>query len=293
MCARILPCRDEFDEEAYLQLNPDVAAAIEAKIVDSGWQHFTLHGVREKRSWKSRPNRMAGVSSAISVNDGMFLGNRDHYFDVGEKALHCIERALREGRRLPDTIKRILDLPCGHGRVLRFIKKAFPHAHLTACDLNADGVAFCAEAFGAEPIVSLKDAAAIPLPAGFDLIWCGSLLTHLSSDQGVAFLRLFQRALAPGGILVFTLHGRSYEETLVSGTEPTGLTKELEASLLSQYRESGFGYVDYPGQPGYGYSLAHPSYVVSRLLNPGWRFLSHHEQGWNKRQDVVALQWQS
>lgn len=284
-----LPSRDEFDEEAYLRLNPDVAAAIEAKIVGSGWQHFTLHGIREKRPFQARPNRMAGVSAEISPKDEMFLGNRDHYFDVGESALHCLERALREAQRTPESIKRILDLPCGHGRALRFIKKAFPHAHLTACDLNSHGVAFCAEQFGAEPVVSRKDVDAIPLSGDYDLIWVGSLLTHLPAQQCEAFLRLFQRVLAPGGIVVFTLHGRSYEKILTEGTEPTGLTKEAEASLLAQYRKSGFGYVDYPGQSGYGYSLTHPDYVKSRFLNPGWHLLSHHEQAWTKRQDAVAL----
>lgn len=291
MCASpLLPSRDEFDEEVYLRLNPDVAAAIEAKIVGSGWQHFTLHGIREQRRFQAKPNRMTGVSPEISPQDEMFAGNRDHYFDVGESALRCIERVLREANRAPESIKRILDLPCGHGRALRFIKRAFPHARLTACDLNADGVAFCAEKFGAEPVVSKTDVATIPLSAGgYDLIWVGSLLTHLPANQCEAFMQLFQRCLAPGGILVFTVHGRSYEKVLTEGAEPTGLTPELETSLLTQYRQSGFGYVDYPGQSGYGYSLTHPSYLKARWLNPAWRLISHHEQGWNKRQDVVAL----
>lgn len=40
---RTLPPRNEFSEEGYLLLHPDVAAAIRDGIVDSGWQHFTLH----------------------------------------------------------------------------------------------------------------------------------------------------------------------------------------------------------------------------------------------------------
>lgn len=285
----ILPSRDEFDSEAYLRLNPDVAAAIERGIVGSAWQHFTLHGIREKRPFQAKPNRMEGVFPGIAVRDEMFLGDRDHYFDVGETALHCIQTALSDASRPPGTIQRILDLPCGHGRALRFIRKAFPYAHLTACDLNADGVAFCAERFGAEPVVSQTDVDAIPLPGGFDLIWCGSLFTHLPAGQCISFLRLFQRALAPGGLLVLTLHGRSYEKTIAAGHEPTGLTKDQEKSLLDQYRESGFGYVDYPGQSGYGFSLTHPDFVKSRFLTPAWQLIRHREQGWNKRQDVLLL----
>ncbi len=285
-----IPPRDEFDEEAYLQLNPDVAAAIGARIVDSGWQHFTLHGHRENRPWRPQPNRMAGVIAEISPQDEMFLGDRDHYFDVGESALRCLKRVLAEAQGRPDSIRRILDLPCGHGRALRFIKPAFPRAHLTACDLNADGVAFCAKTFDAEPIVSRTNIDAIALPAPFDLIWCGSLLTHLPAAECGAFLRLFQRALTPGGILVFTLHGRSYEKSLLDARDLSGLSQEQVAALLAQYRAAGFGYVDYAGQTGYGFSMTHPTFVKSRLLTPGWRFLSHHEQAWDKRQDVVAFQ---
>lgn len=287
---RLLPSRDEFDEDAYLRLNPDVAAGIANGTVGNGWQHFSLHGIREKRPFQAKANRMSGVFPGIAVNDEMFLGDRDHYFDVGETALHAIQTALADARRSPDTLKRILDLPSGHGRALRFIKKAFPHAHLTACDLNADGVAFCAETFGAEPVVSRKEVAAIPLPGGYDLIWCGSLFTHLPAVQCEAFMRLFQRVLAPGGILVLTLHGRHYAETVGNGKEATGLAREVEVSLHRQYRQSGFGYVDYPGQSGYGYSLTHPDFVQARFITAGWQFIRHREQGWNKRQDVVVLQ---
>lgn len=286
----LLPSRDEFDAEAYLRLNPDVAAAIERGVTGSAWQHFTLHGIREKRPFQVKPNRMDGVFAGISTLDEMFLGDRDHYFDVGEAALHCIQIALNDAGRAPGTIQRILDLPCGHGRALRFIKQAFPHAHLTACDLNADGVAFCAERFGAEPVVSNTDVDAIPLPGGFDLIWCGSLFTHLPAGQCISFLRLFQRSLAPGGLLVLTLHGPSYGNAISDGRETTGLTRDQEKSLLVEYRESGFGYVDYPGQSGYGFSLTHPSFVRAHFLTPAWRLVRHREQGWNKRQDVVVLQ---
>ena len=287
----MMPPRDEFDEEGYLLLNPDVAKAIETGIVDSGWQHFTLHGFAENRRWLARPNRMQGVCSEISPADEMFLGNGDHYFDVGESALHCIESALQAAGRQRNSLKRILDLPCGHGRVLRFLRKAFPHARFTACDLNQDGVAFCAKTFAAEPVVSRKEIDQIPLTPGFDLIWCGSLLTHLPVDRCAAFLGLFRRLLVPTGVLVFTLHGSSYEQRLLNGRDRSLLSPRQITSLLDQYRKQGFGYVDYDGQSGYGFSMTHPSFARSQLIaQPGWRLVGYHERGWDKRQDVVTLQ---
>lgn len=286
-----LPPRGEFDEDAYLHYHPDVIAAIQAGTVRSGWQHFTLHGFREGRRWMDKPDPMTGVIREISPADEMYRGNDEHYFDVGASALQCVEAALLAARRPKATIAKILDLPCGHGRVLRFLKKAFPLADLTACDLNRDGVNFCAGRFGASPVLSQADPTNLPLPRDFDLVWCGSLLTHLPLAGCASFLRLFQGLLRPGGILVFTLHGRRCAAELTSGENRCGLEAAQIARLLKDYRQAGFGYVDYSDQAGYGISLAQPSYVLAHFVEqPGWRLLGYHESGWDRRQDVICLQ---
>ena len=289
--AGTLPSRNEFDEDSYLFLYPDIAAGVGSGAIDSGWQHFAAHGFAEGRQWVQKPDPFAGVPLDISLNDEMFFGNKEHYFDVGESALHCIETALFAARRQKSSIKNILDLPCGHGRVMRFLKKAFPQAQLTACDLNLDGVAYCAQAFGAIPVFSRKEIDEIPLPGKFDLIWCGSLLTHFPVEKCVAFLQLFQRLLLPGGILVFTTHGRGCENGLATGKNKHGLSDGQIARLLGAYRRIGFGYVDYSSQAEYGFSLCHPSFVTANFI-PGdhCRLLGYHEHGWDKRQDVVFIQ---
>lgn len=292
--AQTLPSRREFDEEAYLRLHPDVAAAVRAGITDSGWQHFTLHGAREGRSWIARPDPLIGVSREISPRDEMLAGNEAHYFDVGESALRCIESALFTANRSPATVHQILDLPCGHGRVMRFLRKRFPHARLTACDLNLDGVEFCARTFGAVPLASSVQVDAIPLHADFDLIWCGSLLTHLPAEASRAFLRRFHRALQPDGLLVFTMHGRHYETELTRGHHRCGLNPAQIARLLADYQQHDFGYVDYDDQSGYGISLARPGFVMEKFFPAAdWRVITYHELGWDKRQDVICLQKQA
>src|SRR5437870_5495298 len=108
----------------------------------------------------------------IAANDGMVL--RDHPPD------HALSHYLESGRAAltaagKTDVRRILDLPCGHGRVLRVLKAAFPGAALTACDIDRDGVDFCASRFGAEPVYSVEDPGRIPVRGPFDLIWVGSL----------------------------------------------------------------------------------------------------------------------
>lgn len=288
--SKTMPPRNEFDEDSYLQLHPDVAAAIRSGNVGSGWQHFMLHGFKEGRPWIPKADPHLSVMKQIAAGDEMYAGDEAHYFDVGESALHAIESALFAARRQKSTINRILDLPCGYGRVMRFLHQAFPVARLTACDLHRDGVAFCAKTFGAIPVVSEVDVAKIPLEGPYDLIWCGSLLTHLPQKKCAEFLALFQRLLLPGGIVVFTTHGRNCETDLLTGKHGYGLEGPQIEALLAEYRKTGFGYVDYADSPGYGISLSLPSFVLAHFVQqPGWQLLGYHETAWDKRQDVICL----
>ena len=80
-------------------------------------------------------------STIISPNDQMFASGGQWYFDIGRSALDCITRALAAAHIVP---QRILDLPCGHGRVCRMLTAAYPAARVTVCHLDRDGVDFCA-----------------------------------------------------------------------------------------------------------------------------------------------------
>ena len=232
---------------------------------------------------------VAPVERELAPGEGMLdARNLAHYFGVGQSALRCVKLALLASGRHPDAIRRILDLPCGHGRVLRTLRAAFPEAELVACDLLADGVEFCARAFGATPVPSSPGSDLPRVEGRFDLVWCGSLLTHLDAPRWTAFLSHFESLLAEGGLLLFTLHGRSVVERIRHGWD-YGLADDALRELVQGARARGFGYVPYPGQHGYGISLATRPWVL-RLLErfPALRLLYFCERGWDDHQDVVA-----
>jgi SAM-dependent methyltransferase len=131
--------------------------------------------------------------------------------------------------------KPILDLPSGYGRILRFLKVSFPNATICACDINAEGVDFCRRQFNASPVVSNTDFAKVSFPWSFDLIWSGSLLTHVSETDAIELLRLFYRSLSPNGLCVFTMHGRTSVAWLESRAETYGLTEADIRRVLSDY----------------------------------------------------------
>ena len=233
----------------------------------------------------------ASIIQTIGAGDEMFTGDKVHYFGVGKSALHCIESAITAAGKSRNSVHRILDLPCGHGRVMRCLKAAFPEAQITACDLNKGAVDFCAQTFAARPVYSNVDVSRIPLTEKYDLIWSGSLLTHLRAGACADFIRLWNGLVNPGGLIVFTLHGRWVERSLATGRYLYGLKDADVRSLLQEYYQTGFGYADYPGASGYGISLSSPAYVLSQLVAlPDLKLISFHEKGWDNHQDVVCLQ---
>jgi len=231
---------------------------------------------------------IAGVDPDIDPGDGMFDANREHYFGVGQSALRMVKLALLASGKKPDGVKQILDLPSGHGRVLRTLKAAFPQASLTACDIMRDGVDYCAREFGARPVYSRDPIGEVDFGGRFDLIWCGSLLTHLDAPRWPEFLDCFQAHLEPGGLLLFSVHGVSILKRFQSGWD-YGLDLNRMRHLVAAVQESGFGYADYPNNQGYGISVSDREWVMRLLAgHRGLRTLIYCERGWDDHQDVVA-----
>jgi SAM-dependent methyltransferase len=202
----------------------------------------------------------------------------DYYYRVGRRAVEHIKAAMLATGKA--ELHRILDLPCGHGRVLRYLREAFPDAELVACDIDRDGVDFCAAEFGATPIYSVEDPGKLDIEGRFDLIWCGSLFTHLDRGRWPDFLDLFDRLLSPDGILFFTTEARYHAMLAEDEGDPLG--------MVDEFRRTGFAYRDYPDQAGYGRSLSSPAWVCAFLERwPSLELVTLRERGIS--QDVYAL----
>jgi SAM-dependent methyltransferase len=229
------------------------------------------------------------LNRTISPEDGVLQGNESRYFATGRCALRNILRALESAGLDADPPARILDFPCGHGRVLRYLRAAFPDAEITGCDLLRDAVDFCASQLGAIPVYSDPDPAKIPLaPDAFDLIWVGSLLTHLDAPLWIRFLPFFRDRLKRGGVLVFSTHGRQSHRLLASNP-CYYLHAEGQSQIRMKYEATGFGYADYQNHSGYGVSLAQPHWVCRLITSvPELRLASVTEKSWDNHHDVYV-----
>jgi SAM-dependent methyltransferase len=250
---------------------------------------------RQKRRLLSDPSLSAGerellqkVSSRIYPNDGMYQGDAGHYYKVGLSAIDCIDAALvNAGIKLPRTI---LDFPCGSGRVLRFLVHRFPEAEITACELNSGPVDFCVRTFGARPAFSSLNLDEVSLERKFDLIWCGSLVTHLDEAGITALLNLFRRHLADGGLMIFTTHGDFVQRRIPTRDFDYGLDQEPIDRIGIDYAATGYGFEDYPGEKGYGVSLTSPAWIRTRAAElGGLREAFFKGRGWDDHQDVFGF----
>jgi SAM-dependent methyltransferase len=230
------------------------------------------------------------VDRTISLNDGMLGGDERHYFSVGRSGLTNIQKALVSSRDDSDRPVTILDFPCGHGRVLRYLRAAFPDAEITACDLLTDGVDFCARRFGAVPVYSDADPARIKVPRdAFDLIWVGSLFTHFDARQWKIFLTFFRDLLRPNGLLVFSTQGRHAHHLLMNTVGMYDLEATARRQILKQVEKNSFGYVDYSGSHKYGISLAEPAWVCQMITSVDeLRLTMVSEKSWDDHHDIYA-----
>ena len=235
-----------------------------------------------------------GVDKTISPHDNMFQADRrEHYFAVGRGAVSIVALAMIKAGS--DGFANVLDLPCGSGRVMRHLVRFLPEASIVASDIDSDHVEFCARQFGAEPLLSRQDLTQVALDRPIDLLWCGSLLTHLSADRFKEALRHMVGWLAPGGIAIFTLHGR-WSVRRQADTPYKYIDDEVFTPIVEGVTRDGFGYADYPdrrarlGQESWGFSVSLPQWVMRTVeAMEDVRLLDYMERGWDNHQDLLIL----
>jgi SAM-dependent methyltransferase len=232
------------------------------------------------------------VSEVISNDDYMHSANKpggwEHYFSVGRSALRVISACLSARQAYPDcdsSVESILDFGSGYGRVCRYLRAAFPEAAISVSDTHGEGARFCAESFGC------TDVEGVLQPDNYDLIWVGSVFTHLSEDEVSDLLFRLADALRQGGLLVFTTHGRfSFARHFADrGAEFYFPRRFQNDRILAGYLSRGFGFQRYEGQAE-GISIISPAWVHQQLMaSTGLMQVYFQERGWDYHQDVYGV----
>ena len=147
---------------------------------------------------------------------------RAEYMRSGHEALLVLEDVLDQaGQELSDC-DAVLDFACGYGRLTRFLAAEIGPSHVWCCDVLEAAVDFASQRFGVHGFYGPVDPTALVFPRKFDLIWVGSLFSHLPRQRFEQFLVALAGALSPDGILAFSSHNVAYIPP--DERDPSGLT---------------------------------------------------------------------
>lgn len=232
------------------------------------------------------------VNRTISVRDAMFraLPDEDSYLRAGKSVARTISVAADLAELSPQSI---LDYGCGHGRVMRWLQVFWPDARLAGADVTESQVSFCAETFGSDPVLINRPFSDIKLPSQYDLIWLGSIFTHMDENGWKDLFNSLRKHVKTGGVICFSFAGQYVYRSIKEGNRWGFKPEDDLTNLIDGYEEAGFGYFQQAtsnGQP-WGRSLVSPHWALKFCLAQSERIVLYSEQSYARRQDVIALQF--
>lgn len=181
-----------------------------------------------------------------------------------------------------DRLGSVLDFASGWGRLTRVLEQKLPASRIAVADIYHDAVAWQAKTFGVQAVPSTPDPAALKYKAGHDLIFVGSMFSHLPDALFNAWLAKLYGLLSRRGVLAFSVHDESFL--------PAGET--LDPSGLSYFRFSESGTLDHDI---YGMSYVSEAYVGRAIEalggglfkgKPTWR---RYPKGLYENQDLYVV----
>ncbi len=177
----------------------------------------------ENHPWVREVLRAAAIPQAsvdlrIDADDEMLLhgwaetGDRDSalaaYFASGIEIASALDQVVLGLFGGYHRLGRVLDFGSGYGRVARFLAPRLS-SRLWVSDLLPGALAALEKRLDARPLPSTNEPHDLRCRERFDLIYVGSLFTHLPDRTFGQWLDRLAGLLTPAGVLVFTVHDHS------------------------------------------------------------------------------------
>src|SRR5438094_4615222 len=184
------------------------------RIIASGGSELYVRSLPGENAYSIKPSKPTaklpeGVRLPIPPKE-LWLGygsDAQAYISGGERHVTGMIRALEENGFSFGGAKKILEFGCGAGRMIRHLPKIALNAELWGVDIRAEHIRWCIE--NLTPAIHFATTTVVPhLPFDdryFDLIFCGSVFTHIEDIQESWLLEL-GRVLRPSGKLYITIH---------------------------------------------------------------------------------------
>ncbi len=139
----------------------------------------------------------------------------DEYVTSGKEHVATMLGILQKANFQLKGGQRILDYGCAGGRMIRHFADIPGQYEVWGTDISAEHITWCQQHLS--PPFDFATTTTFPhLPFednSFDLIYCGSVFTHIS-DLAEAWLLELRRITRPGGMIYITIHDRHTIELL-------------------------------------------------------------------------------
>ena len=166
------------------------------------------------------------------------------YISSGERNVTAMARALEENGFSIGGAKRILEFGCGAGRMIRHLPEIALNAELWGVDISAELIRWCIE--NLTPAIHFATTTVVPhLPFEdryFDLIFCGSVFTHIEDIQESWLLEL-GRVLRPSGKLYITIHDEHTVSLLDTQARDHWLAKAMQEQPTYRNNKNDFNMI--------------------------------------------------
>jgi SAM-dependent methyltransferase len=107
-----------------------------------------------------------------------------------------------------DPLNRLLDWGCGCGRVTGVFLKYLTGVEVHGCDIDREAVEWCARSFPTGHFTAIAPHPPTTYADNtFNVVTGCSVLTHLRREIQFDWLKEMNRIIAPGGLLLVSVHG--------------------------------------------------------------------------------------
>jgi hypothetical protein len=215
----------------------------------------------------------------------VFEGNLTHYNSVGQQATDIILANLFS----LDPNFKVLFFPCGHGRNLRHFSKFLNSSQIYASDIDESAIDFMLNSFHINALLSDTDFTKIKEFPKMNLIFVGSLITHLNQGASIKLIKMLSKKLKKNGLLILSSHGE-YVASRLGLSNNYGLDLDSIVKLKDDYLKKGYGLAPYSYDPQYGISVISLNWFSNLAYNiPTLKLIRTTPKLWDNHHDVIVF----
>lgn len=232
------------------------------------------------------------VPIQISPEDIMFLFVlHDHslrdsinaYFTTGLNGRNIVDKIVKARYGNWSKINSILDFASGYGRVSRHFLNDIDNSKIWVSDIKEESVQWQEDQFTVNGIKSEQNPADFKPPVKFNIIFVGSLFTHLPEILFNKWLTRLIEVLDENGTLIIStfdigVHGKDYQQ-------PFKYLEMSEDRLFNGLNTS------IKGENKYGITYTTPAYMEEKLRINGIdnKRFQRHPLAFGKIQDIYII----